>query len=194
MKDALTSGMTTVANFVPKLVIFLVILFIGFFVAKTIGKALSVLLTGSASTTPSSVVGSRRRWTTPNSTPATSSASWSTTRSCSSSCSWRSACSGQPHQHAADPDHHVPAQADRRHHHHRGRLGDRRRSQDPDRGHPRRAVLRQGPGQCRLDFILFLGVIAALNQIGVATTVTTPILITILATIAGVIVSASAAA
>lgn len=37
-------------------------------------------------------------------------------------------------------------------------------------------------------FILFLGVIAALNQIGVATTVTTPILITILATVAGVLI------
>src|SRR5919107_2376052 len=36
--------------------------------------------------------------------------------------------------------------------------------------------------------ILGLGIIAALNQIGVATTVTTPILITVLATIAGVIV------
>lgn len=37
-------------------------------------------------------------------------------------------------------------------------------------------------------FILFLGVVAALNQIGVATTVTTPVLVTILATIGGVIV------
>jgi len=37
-------------------------------------------------------------------------------------------------------------------------------------------------------FILFLGVVAALNQVGVATTVTTPVLITILATIGGVIV------
>jgi hypothetical protein len=37
-------------------------------------------------------------------------------------------------------------------------------------------------------FILFLGVVAALNQIGVATTVTTPILIAILATVGGVIV------
>lgn len=37
-------------------------------------------------------------------------------------------------------------------------------------------------------FILFLGVIAALNQIEVATTVTTPILVAILATIAGVVV------
>ncbi len=37
-------------------------------------------------------------------------------------------------------------------------------------------------------FILFLGVIAALNQVGVATAVTTPVLITILATIGGVIV------
>jgi Conserved TM helix len=37
-------------------------------------------------------------------------------------------------------------------------------------------------------FILFLGVVAALNQVGVATTVTTPVLVTILATIAGVII------
>jgi hypothetical protein len=37
-------------------------------------------------------------------------------------------------------------------------------------------------------FILGLGIIAALNQIGVATTVTTPILITVLAIIAGVII------
>ena len=37
-------------------------------------------------------------------------------------------------------------------------------------------------------FILGLGIIAALNQIGVATTVTTPILITVLAIIAGVLV------
>ncbi|WP_084072081.1 mechanosensitive ion channel family protein [Knoellia sinensis] len=37
-------------------------------------------------------------------------------------------------------------------------------------------------------FILFLGVIAALNQIGVATTVTMPVLIAILATLAGVII------
>lgn len=37
-------------------------------------------------------------------------------------------------------------------------------------------------------FILFLGVIAALNEVGVATTVTTPVLIAILAAVAGVIV------
>ena len=37
-------------------------------------------------------------------------------------------------------------------------------------------------------FILGLGIIAALNQIGVATTVTTPILITVLAIIAGVVI------
>jgi small-conductance mechanosensitive channel len=35
-------------------------------------------------------------------------------------------------------------------------------------------------------FILALGVIAALNQIGVATTVTTPVLVTVLATIGGI--------
>lgn len=37
-------------------------------------------------------------------------------------------------------------------------------------------------------FILGLGVIAALNQVGIATTVTTPILIAVLATIAGVLI------
>jgi len=37
-------------------------------------------------------------------------------------------------------------------------------------------------------FILFLGVVAALNQVGVATTVTTPILIAILSAVVGVIV------
>ncbi|MGN9809377.1 mechanosensitive ion channel family protein [Micromonospora sp. BQ11] len=37
-------------------------------------------------------------------------------------------------------------------------------------------------------FILALGVIAALNQIGVATTVTTPVLIAVLATIGGILV------
>ena len=37
-------------------------------------------------------------------------------------------------------------------------------------------------------FILALGVIAALNQVGIATTVTTPVLIAILATVGGVIV------
>ena len=37
-------------------------------------------------------------------------------------------------------------------------------------------------------FILGLGVIAALNQIGVATTVTTPILVTVLATVGGILI------
>ncbi len=37
-------------------------------------------------------------------------------------------------------------------------------------------------------FILFLGVVAALNQVGIATTVTLPLLIAILATVAGVII------
>ncbi len=37
-------------------------------------------------------------------------------------------------------------------------------------------------------FIMFLGIVAALNQVGVATAVTTPVLVTILATIGGVIV------
>jgi hypothetical protein len=37
-------------------------------------------------------------------------------------------------------------------------------------------------------FILGLGIIAALNQIGVATTVTTPILVAILATVAGILI------
>jgi hypothetical protein len=37
-------------------------------------------------------------------------------------------------------------------------------------------------------FILFLGVIAALNQVGIAFTVTTPVLIAVLATIAGILI------
>jgi hypothetical protein len=37
-------------------------------------------------------------------------------------------------------------------------------------------------------FVIFLGVVAALNQVGVATTVTTPVLIAILASISGVII------
>lgn len=37
-------------------------------------------------------------------------------------------------------------------------------------------------------FILALGVIAALNQVGIATTVTTPVLIAVLATIAGILI------
>ena len=37
-------------------------------------------------------------------------------------------------------------------------------------------------------FILFLGIVAALNQVGVATTVTTPVLIAILATVSGVVI------
>jgi hypothetical protein len=37
-------------------------------------------------------------------------------------------------------------------------------------------------------FILGLGIIAALNQVGIATTVTTPVLITVLATIGGILV------
>ena len=44
VKDALTSGLTTVANFVPKLVVFLLILIVGIIVIKALSKALSALL------------------------------------------------------------------------------------------------------------------------------------------------------
>ncbi|MDQ3105017.1 MAG: hypothetical protein M3Q87_07315 [Actinomycetota bacterium] len=37
-------------------------------------------------------------------------------------------------------------------------------------------------------FIMFLGIVAALNQVGVATTVTTPVLVAILATVAGILI------
>lgn len=37
-------------------------------------------------------------------------------------------------------------------------------------------------------FILALGIIAALNQVGIATTVTTPVLIAFLATVAGILI------
>ena len=45
MQDALRDGWATVAQFVPKLVLFLLILIIGIIVAKMIGKALSAVLT-----------------------------------------------------------------------------------------------------------------------------------------------------
>ncbi|MGI8993193.1 MAG: mechanosensitive ion channel family protein [Nocardioidaceae bacterium] len=44
MKDALTSGLTTVANFVPKLLMFLVILIIGWLIAKALAKAANAIL------------------------------------------------------------------------------------------------------------------------------------------------------
>lgn len=37
-------------------------------------------------------------------------------------------------------------------------------------------------------FVVFLGIVAALNQVGVATTVTTPVLIAILATVGGILI------
>lgn len=44
MEDALRDGLTTIAEFVPKLVLFLVILIIGFIVAKVIAKAIGAVL------------------------------------------------------------------------------------------------------------------------------------------------------
>jgi len=44
MEDALRDGLTTIAEFVPKLVLFLVILIVGMVIAKVIGKALSAVL------------------------------------------------------------------------------------------------------------------------------------------------------
>ncbi|SCL24431.1 Conserved TM helix [Micromonospora rhizosphaerae] len=43
-------------------------------------------------------------------------------------------------------------------------------------------------GDLTAVFILALGVIAALNQVGIATTVTTPVLIAVLATVAGILI------
>ncbi|WP_319458549.1 mechanosensitive ion channel family protein [Micromonospora sp. RTP1Z1] len=43
-------------------------------------------------------------------------------------------------------------------------------------------------GDLTAIFILALGVIAALNQVGIATTVTTPVLIAVLATVAGILI------
>ena len=45
MKDSLTAGLTSVITFVPKLLAFLVILIVGIFIAKLIAKAVSKLLT-----------------------------------------------------------------------------------------------------------------------------------------------------
>jgi len=44
MQDALRNGLVTVAEFVPKLLLFLVILIVGILIAKAVGKALSAIL------------------------------------------------------------------------------------------------------------------------------------------------------
>ena len=44
MRDALRDGLSTVAEFVPKLALFLVILVVGIIIAKVIAKALNALL------------------------------------------------------------------------------------------------------------------------------------------------------
>ncbi|MGI8994344.1 MAG: mechanosensitive ion channel family protein [Nocardioidaceae bacterium] len=44
MKDALTTGLTTIATFVPKLVMFLVILLVGWLIAKALAKAANAVL------------------------------------------------------------------------------------------------------------------------------------------------------
>jgi len=44
MQDALRTGLSTVATFVPMLLLFLVILIVGIFIAKAVAKALSVIL------------------------------------------------------------------------------------------------------------------------------------------------------
>ncbi len=44
MQDALRSGLSTVATFVPMLLLFLVILIVGIFIAKAVAKALSAIL------------------------------------------------------------------------------------------------------------------------------------------------------
>ncbi len=45
MQDALTSALTSIATFVPKLVLFLVILLIGWVIAKALAKAVGAILT-----------------------------------------------------------------------------------------------------------------------------------------------------
>ena len=44
LQNGLTDGISTIAEFLPKLVLFLVILVVGLVIAKAIGKALSALL------------------------------------------------------------------------------------------------------------------------------------------------------
>jgi mechanosensitive ion channel-like protein len=44
MKDALTSALTNIANFVPKLALFLVILVVGYLIAKVLRKAVNAVL------------------------------------------------------------------------------------------------------------------------------------------------------
>jgi mechanosensitive ion channel-like protein len=82
---------THVATFVPKFIAFLLILVIGYFVAKTIASLLNKPWSASGSTAPSNVEAFVRRWPGPSTTRRTS-----LPRSCSglSSCSCCSSPSG----------------------------------------------------------------------------------------------------
>lgn len=189
MKDALTSGLTTVAEFVPKLVIFLLILIVGLLVAKALGKALSALLTKvgfddaverggvkkaleNSTLDASDIIGKLIYYTLvlfvlqlafgvfgPNPISALLTQVITFLPSLIVAIVIIVVASSIA---AA-----VKSVID-------GALG----------GLSYGSVLASAAS----IFILFLGAVAALNQVGVATTVTTPILITILATVGGVIV------
>lgn len=189
MKDALTSGLTTVTTFVPKLVLFLIILVIGILVAKAIGKALSAVLEKAgfddalerggvkaalekSTLDASDIVGKLIYYTVllfvlqfafgvfgPN--PI----SELLTR----------VITFLPSLIVAIVIVVIAAAV---------AAGVKTLVEGTFGGLSYGSALAGGASV----FILFLGIVAALNQVGVATTVTTPILVTILATVGGVIV------
>lgn len=84
-----------VAEFVPKLLGFLLILIIGFLIAKAIGKNIDKVLEREGLIGPSSVVASRRHSIIPGTTRLSCWVKWRSTPSSSSSCRWRSASSAR---------------------------------------------------------------------------------------------------
>lgn len=189
MRDALATGLATIADFVPKLVIFLLILLIGLFVAKAIGKALSALLTrvgfdraierggvkralANSNLDASDVVGKLIYYTLLlfvlqlafgvfGANPISDLLS--------------QVISFLPSLIVAIVIVVVAAAI---------AAAVKGLIENTLGGLSYGRVLANGASV----FILFLGVVAALNQVGVATTVTTPILITILATVGGILV------
>ncbi|WP_299051936.1 hypothetical protein [uncultured Nocardioides sp.] len=189
MRDALASGLATIADFVPKLLIFLLILVVGLFVAKAIGRALSALLTrvgfdhaverggvkralANSNLDASDVVGKLIYYTLLlfvlqlafgvfGANPISDLLS--------------QVISFLPSLIVAIVIVVVAAAI---------AAAVKGLIQNTLGGLSYGRVLANGASA----FILFLGVVAALNQVGVATTVTTPILVTILATIGGILV------
>ncbi len=189
MRDALRDGLSTIAEFVPKLALFLVILIVGIIVAKVIAKALNALLerAGFDRAVERGGIKKALSGSKMDASDIVAKLIYYTLLLFVLQLAF-GVFGDQPDQPPHRGRHPVPAEPGRGDHH-PGRRGlHRRRGQGPAAEHARRTVLRPHVANIASTFILFLGVIAALNQVGVATTVTTPVLIAILATVGGVIV------